>query len=385
MKQYRIIFYGFFILITGFLSQANATPAFETSRIESIYKLLPVNIQSKISELPKERFFQISSDEIVPLSKLNICFNSESQLAHVGFKLFDTSLFEGAHEDVYYFIENSLLYFTLLPTTESIIEAAKNRKIDFIKNNVLMSPVFATKNFTPLIFLFENYIFSVNYNDNQVNCKFTFPNEEQFIIEFPANIVTVKGMNKDELEIDFIRKMKSFDNQIERSVLQNTSYYSSQVLPSGLYVQYGDKFESDNFRSDIYLKKENQFRPVFSSKFPVESFSNMFICTMQSLLQIDVSLILYGNKKEKYLMDMDKLLLFLSKNQRPYFGMQHYDEATGKIKATIIYNNPIYRFFHLLIVETDKTTLFDKATKNNIHAELHPYVSYENFIHDFNY
>ena len=350
---------------------------FETERIKNTYTLLPANVQVVIENHTSGENFRIHTDNIVRGSLVKVYYNSNNQICHLGLDIFDEAAIMNNQMEAYYFLENSLLNYALTDQTSTILKLAKERETSFFLDNRLVTT--EIKKFLPFSDIIKSKKFSLNFEDYQFIASWTALSGERFAMKFPADINLLKGMDKGQLEDELILKMKIFASSDKKIIPQKNDFKGDQRTSNGLYIQSGTYFESDDFRSDIYLTKKNnnEYLPVYSNQFPVESFSNLFTCNLPSAIDINLTAMLYGNKTDKSTLKLRKMQAFLSENNITFFGLQNNDEQS--MKATIIYFNPTYRYMHMLIVKTEKAVLFGDGEKI-ITAELYPFIPRANFI-----
>ncbi len=372
----------FFILIFSFVAlHLFSNVEFETKRVRDTYMQLPVSMQKMTEENKLNQNFTIRSENIIQGSQIKISFNSINQINHIGLNLFEESEKKGDYSDAYLFIENSMLNFALQSQVSGINKIAKDREISFYIDKKLV--VGEIKNMISFSDIVKSKKFTLNLEENSFIGSWTSIGGGHFAMKFPADVNLLKGMDKGELEADLVRRINVFaiSNIL---VPQNQEYKGDQKLQQGLYIQKGTYFETDDFRSDIYLtkKSENAFLPVFSIKYPIESYSNLFMCNLGSMINVDLTVELYGNKKSTLSLQLKKLQAFLSENNESFFGLQ--SNKDNVLKATIIYYNKTYRYIHMMVVESDKSELFSNKERT-IKANLYTYIPQANFVKEVIY
>jgi hypothetical protein len=345
-----------------------AALSFETEKIKSVYDLLPEKIQQMI-ETENKKTFQLKGDLIVPNSLIHVRFNNSNQIAHIGLYLSGESQKKSGLTDVHYFVETCLLNFILLPSSLEIQRYIKKNEISFLLNN--KSIPFEVKEITSFIAVLLTQKFSIDFQNYFFIANWETESGENFAMKIPADINLIKGMDKSELELDLIRKMKDKPIDVYEPKIDNKQL---KRLASGLYIQTGQNFSTDDFRSDIYLTKKtaSNYEPVFASQYPVESFSNLFICNLKIQSRVEVIGMLYGEKKRMEDLTLDELQSFLAENNEVYFGLLSHEEKI--LKATVIYFNPMYRYIHMLVTETDEQSLFNDNENNTIQATLYLFI-----------
>jgi len=369
------------LIVSIQLSSSVKASEFETERIKNTYSLLPANVQKTIENNTSGENFRIHTDNIVQGSQVKIDYNSNNQICHLGLDLFDDAVIQDNQMEAYYFLENSLLNYALTNQTSTVFKLAKEMETSFFLNNKPITN--EIKKMIPFTDIVKSKKFSLNFEDYRFIAYWTISGGERFVMEFPADINLLKGMDKGQLEDELILKMKIFASS-DKIIPQKNDFKSDQKTSNGLFVQKGTYFETDDFRSDIYLTKKsnNEYFPVYSNRFSVESFSNLFICNLQSDIDIKLTTMLYGNKNDKSTLKLRKIQAFLSENHITFFGLQSNEEHS--MKATIIYFNPIYRYIHMLVVNAKKASLFGDGEKI-ISADLYLFIPQANFVKEVIY
>jgi len=369
------------LIVSIQLSTSVKASEFETERIRDTYTLLPTNVQTTIENNASGKNLRVRIDNIIQDSQIKVYYNSNNQICHLGLDLFDDAVIQDNQIEAYYFLENSLLNYVLTKQTSTVFMLAKERETSFFLNNKPVTN--EIKKMIPFADIIKSKKFSLNLENYRFTANWTTLGGERFAMKFPADINLLKGMDKGQLEDKLILKMKIFASSDKIIPLKN-DFKSDQKTSNGLFVQKGTYFETDDFRSDIYLTKKNnnEYLPVYSDRFPVESFSNLFTCNLPSVIDVNLTTMLYGNKTDKSTLQLRRMQAFLSENHISFFGLQSNDEQS--MKATVIYFNPIYRYIHMLVVNAKKTTLFGDGEKI-INAELYLFIPQSNFTKEVIY
>ena len=380
MERCWLVIVNFIVFITVCFPVVGSE--FETARVKDTYLLLPTDIRDAIENHKPGRDFSLPTDNIIPGSRINVGFNTVSQISRIGLKLFDEAEIENDYKDAYRFLENSLLNYVLINQPQAIRKMAEDKKTTFFLNERLVT--IETKNIIPFSNIINSKKFSLYFEDYQFLAVWTFLDEKRFAVKFPADINLLKGMDKGYLEDELLLQMKSF--VLSGSVVfPKHKFEDVRKIKNGLYVQKGETFGTDSFNSDIYLEKKGgngEYIPVYSGKFQPESFSNLFIVNLPSSITVNLTTMLYGNKKERIMLSLNEAQAFLSKNNETFFGLQNNENQT--MEATIIYFNPIYRYIHMLTVEAATTALFGNSGKN-INAKLYMFIPQSNFVKEVIY
>ena len=340
--------------------------SFETERTRKIYELLPNDVRLKIDSAHSNRCVDWGDS-----SKVVVLYNDDKQLSHIGINLMGDSFvnpnINGAYLDAYRFLEYCLLNLNLLNDKDERLQFAEKMQLKFYFDN--KPEKLSGIDIQAFTRVFDKLDFALTFNDYFFQASWKENAGREFSIRFPTALYLLKGMDKVELESSFINNLKQ---QMTVSDSFDFRFKTADRLAKDLFVVEGERFETDNFRSDIYLKKAKSsfYEPVFSEQYPVESFSNLFVCGINNSFEVDVCCYLYkGKKVEKH--SLNNLQLQLSINKKVYFGL--YSNSATTIKATVIYYDPVYKYIHMLVIEGNRNTLFSNENAN-LKADLYLYI-----------
>lgn len=364
---------GVFVILLLIISDNIMSIKFETDRIKKTFNLLPNNLKSKIDSINTSTNFPLNDSTNLIIIVL---INSQNQISHIGIDLKNKKSIDNKFIDAYNFIEYSLLNLVLLVDEKEKTEFIKKMELKFLLNN---KPTLNIKNIERFLENLLSLEFSLDYNDYffQVNWNETI--NKQFSIQFPTLLYLLKGMDKVELEQSFFSNLSNSENT---SITNEFSSNSMFRINKYLYFKEGERFETDNFRSDIFLEKSrntnSSFKPFFSDLYPIESFSNLFICNLDNTFQADVNFRFYKNARSEKI-PLTKLQAALSKNKEIYFGV--YSITAVSMKATIIYYDPILKYIHMMIVEADSELIF-RDKNSELKVILYLYIPREEIDKD---
>ncbi len=339
----------FIILLLNILTNCFSM-SFESDRISKTYNLLPINLKSNIDSLNFSK--EICWDDSC-LSSIRVIFNKYKEITHLGYNLKKENFIKSEYIEGYRFVELCFLNLLLIKSDKERYEYIEQQQLKFYLNNKLIQ--LDTKNIAGLFANLIKLKFSFSYYDDQFEACWTESNGKQFKIRFPNNLYLIKGMDKVDMELSFLKNLKQ-NTESEINFKINTE--KIKRIDKKMFLQVGKFFETDNFRSDIYLEKTNgaaSFKPCFSKNYPVESFSNLFICNLPNSFNSKVDFRFYKNKVTREI-QLNKLLENLSNNKEVYFGV--YSTTETKIKATVIYYDRLYKYIHMLIAEAENDKLF---------------------------
>lgn len=359
------------IYIFLFLSMALNSYALEFSneRAQAIYMHLDNNVQSQIKRnITNQSSLLIGMSSYYDNAQIKITKNQNKTIDFIGLNLSLEEQIDEKYKDAYLFLETYIL--SLFINTNNIFDSEKSQIKVIYNNNEGQSQLKEIKRFIAKL---NTCQFRLTSNSGGFTFSWISPQKNQLSFSFPSNIGLIKGMTKIELEKEFIHNLTSFQNTTKRSAAPAIFEKQIYTTKSGLYLQKRESFETDNFRSDIYLTiQNNEYLPVFSEKHPIESLSNLFTAEISNPFIIQSNIIKYGNEKEKIYKDFTSFHSFLSANNKVFFGLEKENKDT--LQATIIYYNETYNYIHMLLVEVNKEILKPQSKINTIQAQLYTYI-----------
>ena len=342
---------------------------FSNERAEAIYKHLDPNLQTQIKkQSPLSSLSLIEAPNYYKNAQLKITRSQSKTIDFIGLNLNLENQIDKKYKEAYLFMESYIL--TLFFNHNSIFDLEKKHiKLQYNNKDGLDQ----IKELKEFITKLSEYQFNLIVQPGEFTFSWISSKKNQLSISFPSNINLIKGMTKIELEEEFIHNLSAFQSKQPQKI--PTSIYEKHIYTSKteLYIQKREAFETDNFRSDVYLTiKNNQYTPVFSDQYPIESLSNLFTTEISNNFMIQSNVVKYGNVNESIYKDFNSFHSFLSTGNKVFFGLEKEDKNT--LKATIIYYNETYNYIHMLLVEVEKEILKMKPKTNMLTAKLYTYI-----------
>ena len=349
--------------------------SFQTERIKMLFEAMPVEVKNKIAENASNEYnSKLSASNIVENINIKATKTYNGELNHLGVDLQLEQTVQSKYADATRYLESYLLSIVL---NKKDIFYFENKETTVTINNKKTDPY--TDEIRKLITLLPACDFNFSYNKDFFSYKWITPNKKTILFEFPAIINLVRGMTKPELE----NEMEATINHVTTSD-EYFSYKDQKIhqTPTGIFIIKGEPFETDDFRSDIYLEQVSDgYQPIFSGDFPVESFSNLFVCNPANDLTVLVDLIRYGGKKTQITTDLNSLCSYLNKDTKVFFGLAQ--NKNKKMNATIIFYNEVFSYLHMLLVETDQSIYNIKNSNALLKASLYTYIPREDLKKDY--
>ena len=182
-----------------------------------------------------------------------------------------------------------------------------------------------------------------------------------FAMQFPLNRELISGTNKLEADNVLFEQLKG-NNCNNLSAQTNANLISDDLTSTDsiIYIRTGTSFILGEINENTYYKKASAgYELIFDENFPKESLSNLFLGNFEDCkLKIQITHSMYGNYNPEFEMSLNDFICFFKQDFKVY--TVSYQKTPDVINATVIFQNKLYDFIHLLIITTKKDSLFDK-------------------------
>lgn len=358
-KLVLLILFNVFMAINLF-----AVTTYMSDEVKKACSLLPIKYKTFSGQLTHDTIFKIDNNGI---KSVEIKADKDGNILNIGLYIPSVKM-ENNYADAFDFIKYCLFNIALINNNAELKNFIERKHLLILyKSRPVNHDITFVKGIPDLI---NGSSLSITYNNSIFTADIHSSSETFCSIVFPSNINLLRGMDKKDLEDEFSMKI----NQDFVEIPQRKTFPNAKPFKNNIYVETGAGLFSGHFNSDVYLSNLNgNYYPVFTSDLPVESFSNIFTCNIFKDYGVQLTRILYGNKKVNELISLKKIHSILAENCYVYFGLESCQNNI--IKATIIYYNPIYNYSHMLVTEADGNTIF----KNNnavIKGTLYTYIPY---------
>ncbi len=287
-------------------------------------------------------------DSIVTDIKLNI-FSHEVKLA--------------CNPAICSFVERYLLYMYLLqPSSRQRIAS---------DDNVIFKPRFS-------LGVDTTCDMSLSFKNNRYSLEWNKAGKQVFSMSFPNQYELISGMNKIESGDMFLQqvidaqKLSICDDFIEPSIDE-----LSIINDSSLYIKRGGYYLIKDVNSDCYYYRlsNGEISPVNSSLYPAETVSNLFASIVKGDYYLQVTQHLYSNKSKQFTLSVEDFIHYCrAMDCNIYVGIEQFD---GKqLKATIVAENILLGFNHLLSIKLDRSILARK--QGEIETDLFAFIPTHN-------
>ena len=336
-------------------------------------------IVSQFSEFPEE--INTNNEIIFPhihkTRPVVIDCNEEGVITHIGFKIFNRKITEKHPSPLYNFIERYILELYLLSGNSEI---ATRLKMDRVKIRSEKYSFSASKKEILQQVLSENTTdcsFYIISNNNNYTVSLISNDAELIKISVPMRYELISGFSKIEAESLFYPSLIAHISQSD-TLQQSLSELEMINYKDSLYQTFEDVYLVDNMLStSYYYKLGNQYLPVLSPEYPIESCYNLFNAPNHTQeIKVVVSQSMYGNKKMEYEVSLSQLTDFLrNQNCTIYTGVKEVNGST--INATVMAVNAELGYQHLFIFTADNR-LFTHPCEHVILAKMYSYTPIHN-------
>jgi hypothetical protein len=353
----RLILILFYIMpaFAGILAQNNSV----SGRLDELFSLLPVDCKKNMAKAGVSNCScQINNTDL----SVKFNFNSNGKINHLGIDLFSFDINLVYPNSVLSFLERTFLEYFVWKNTADIERRNKEDKILLYMNDNL----FGQSSFRNIqdILKVLNSDFSFNINQDGLFYKAVFSYESNNLsLYFPANYQIISGLDKKEYAlsvIDGLKNMKSENLKISEN------FYPGNLLAyrdNNIFVSQGDAYFQTITSSRYYKKNNDKYSLLFSSEYPLESFSNIFLepSAAGKKISLNIDHKLYGYETQSYNLTVADFLSYFADGFEFYFGVE--DNTDEMMAGTLIMFSRDMNFINLLYVKTLKAQFFSDNAK----------------------
>lgn len=271
------------------------------------------------------------------------------------------------------YLERCLLEWVLLKTNDLILESMQKGQIKLEINGEIIDTKYQQEIFDFLVSVDTTTNFYVKPHGRQFFVRWEIDLLTTIDLRLPRNIFIISGKRKDELEREMVRLLQRLPRG-RANVIEPSKEALSQrhdqifVLELGLYE--GDK----HIAANLYYQKAPELMPVFDSRYPLESISNLLLNMVESDVKIVTRVSQYGRLIEIPDHVVNDLMGFLGNGNESFVGWQQ--EAPRNLKASVFIHNQYFDYNHLLVVSTNADDLF--SGDSGLNGVLYSYISKHN-------
>ncbi len=338
----------------GLLAQIN----FASNKVKEVYALLPqaAKEQFQMDRQKKTRTNHYKLNVKGQSVEIHVRFNVYKEIEHIGLLLFneDKSLAEA--REVFDYVERSFL-ISALTKEEYLLESAVVKDDIELKINGLPIKQHRKSSVLPKINIDKNLPLNFKYNSEAFMFEWKLDQNNIFSIKIPNNYSTITGQTKDELEKNFLRKIKNPKIVSIEKTLPNKSQL--KLEKGNIYCLPGEIYSTTpELSSAKYYQVTDAIAPVFDKTFYKESIRNLFLNLLNSSLKLKLTQKMYGGTDEKFTININNFYSNFTNEFNIYFGWQN--DQKDNLKASVFFSHKIFNYNHLLVINTDSSIVFKK-------------------------
>ena len=289
------------------------------------------------------------------------------EIIHIGLNLFTEEVKRSTDKSLLDFVEEALL-----------------AKVLNVKSNVYDRLVISKGGVTDFSALSPQSDYSLN-NSNSKSMAIEWPLSDRSIsVTMPLNYDVLSSGSREEIENDFITKIKNFKGS--RISFEPIDTLKLEPYGEDKLIYPGDSYLNSFITRNIYFRIDNTY-PVYDTHSPVESIANLFIFPSEVSDSIKVDLTIFKHEygeKENFVIPLSQLLAACEDNGCIVFwGMEKYEE--GILEGSLFLYNNFRGYDHVLKISckpeeilNNKGSITARASlfipTNNVQNLFSPYI-----------
>ncbi|MCK9210362.1 MAG: hypothetical protein M0P61_05930 [Ignavibacteriaceae bacterium] len=358
----KIILY---LIIGLFLSiESEGQITFASKYLENLFEILPSDCRYYPNDSLSRNTYALRTNRIINSHYVNLNYYlNGNRIEDIGIAIIDSTirpLFES--EDISRFIERKTLELLLIHDDNSLIQKLHENNLEILLNNNSVN----SKKMLQKVYSIMNSKCDFKLKRDSLRYKISWNNvsDESVKFSFPATNTLVRGMDKKELDEEIIEQLENIHSDIEQvrkeKPLTNNILISDLIQNDSIYYLKNDSFVIKEINNSLYLKmQEGVLHYVFEPRYFEESICNLIQFPMlNDDLRANINHNIYGNEQVNYTMNFCDLMEYFKKYCTLYTGIEKKTE-NGLKTIVIILNNKL-NVIHMMVIDVDKNTLFDR-------------------------
>ena len=217
-----------------------------------------------------------------------------------------------------------------------------------------------------------------NLADKYYRVRWTKGETPIVMVSFPINYELLANSNRKEMELNFIRDIKTFTDNTPVTQKDLSAQMVATKDPD-LYVVPGDHYLIKEINTNRYLTvnskdtdggNEHHLGFVFERHQPQESFANLMVEPDMPIdsARMELVFVLGNYKRDTVNVALHDWMAFCRKQGcQPYFGFE--ENKDGTLTGTLIMRNKQSGYDHIIAVRAEESELF--ADHPLVHAKVH--------------
>lgn len=352
-----------FTILLVFIISMIYSQTFESIELKGIYYQLE-NI--KIDESDKSLLTSSSCKDITIRQ-----INNNNRISHLGIFLFEDIDSCKVQKNIPLFIERELLNLYLTKTKTETWFILKKNKLIISQNGIILNK----NDFADIKIMILDMC---NYTHIHIRFKNAYCITEiktqngEYILRFPTDIQTLKGMDKREL-----------DDALYTTLCKDTNFNSYNNCSS--FPEINDLYDSGNYfvlkgqnhvinelnTNKYYQLTADSLVLIYDKNYIGESLINLFYCDnyLTRKFQFTLSQRLYNGEKKNIQMTLGAFITGVKDDYMLFTGFETESE-TGVV-ITVLLFNPNENFSHIIKVSTTEKMLFEEK---KIYGQIHSFI-----------
>ena len=284
-------------------------------------------------------------------------YNVNNELSHLGISLFSNETKNILDSKICDFLERFFLELLLQGDKEGVCFKLKeyHTKLwidgqDYAKSNMWTLTNILNEMEMPVNF-------GMKHKDGRANAVWTF-GTLKVLLDFPLYRELIEGTDKKESDHELYTQIQGVafkkvileDENVEKHLLTKKT--------NDIYVLSGIKYRINELSSDkYYIKKGNDYLPVFHADYPEYSLNNLFLTyTNGNHVTLKLTHRQYGHFTPEISMPLINFLDFMQKD----FTLTCHTgyNKKGQLETILVMNHNTLDYIHLLRVHVRKDDLF---------------------------
>lgn len=291
-----------------------------------------LNIEPQLSKSSVSDTLSVKGQRII------IRKDTQGRIAHIGIPLFNAYIRSIQPSPIHDYLEF----------------AALDKKFHISENTLQLNKLeFHKGNWDMLFQLGDTTICNIN-NLGDKTYVVQWLKDDKVILEvsFPVDYELLANSSRREMEVRFIKELKSYQVQKLRSGQVTDSTQLKKYAIDGVFVNEGYSYVINAITSNTYYVKKNEhYSLLYDNKNMAESMSNLML-SPAALPKAHISLAFAMSTYKNETIDMDYCQLYefcVSNGCEPFFG---YEGVTdGMASGTLIMHNKKSGYNHIFYIQ----------------------------------